>query len=191
MRIQQVTYPTGTLITLAEAKAHLRVTIDNEDSVINDCIKSATSLVESYTNQYLQSRTFVAFLDIQEFTAFNVIDIWKFPITSIESIKYLDSSGVEQTFSTANYTTDLIDSPSRILPTTIATVKLNIVNQYRIYFTAGHLTRESIDSELIGWIKIFTAFFYQTRQPEYTGQPVSEIAYNYQSALDKFNKGPL
>jgi uncharacterized phiE125 gp8 family phage protein len=90
MRIQQVTYPTGTLITLAEAKAHLRVTIDNEDSVINDCIKSATSLVESYTNQYLQSRTFVAFLDIQEFTAFNVIDIWKFPITSIESIKYLD-----------------------------------------------------------------------------------------------------
>jgi len=191
MRIQQVTYPTGTLITLAEAKAHLRVTIDNEDSVINDCIKSATSLVESYTNQYLQSRTFVAFLDIQEFTAFNVIDIWKFPITSIESIKYLDSSGVEQTFSTANYTTDLIDSPARVLPTTIATVKLNIVNQYRIYFTAGHLTRESIDSELIGWVKIFTAFFYQTRQPEYTGQSVSEIAYNYQSALDKFNKGPL
>jgi uncharacterized phiE125 gp8 family phage protein len=191
MRIQQATYPSGTLITLAEAKLHLRVTVDNEDSVINDCIKSATSLVETYTNQYLQSRTFVAYLDIQEFTAFNEICIWKYPITSIESIKYLDSDGTEQTFSSANYTTDLIDCPARILPTTIATVKLNIVNQYRVYFTAGHLTREAIDSELIGWVKIFTAFFYQTRQPEYTGQAVSEIAYKYQTALDKFSKAPL
>lgn len=191
MRIQQVTYPTGTLITLAEAKLHLRVTIDTDDSVINDCIKSATSLIESYTNQYLQSRTFVAYLDVQEFMSFCPISIWKYPITSIESVKYLDTNGTEQTFSSANYSTDLIEAPARVLPTTIATVKQNIVNQYRIYFTAGHLTREAIDAELIGWVKIFTAFFYETRQPEYTGVAVSEIAYSHKLALDKFYKGPL
>lgn len=188
MNISQVTYPSGTIITLAEAKLHLRITADDQDAVINDCIKAATNLVESYTNQLFQSRTFVAYMDESEFCSYQTINILKYPITSIDSIKYLDTSGVEQTFSTGNYSTDLTDCPARILPTTTASVKANVLNQYRVYFTAGFASRDSIEPELINWIKIFTGFFFNTRQPEYTGLNVNQTAYKYQEALDKYRK---
>lgn len=191
MNIQQLTWPTSTVIDLQKAKDHLRVTTTDEDALILDCIKAATDLVETYTNQLFQSRTYVAYMDAVEFSAYNHVKIWLWPITSIDSVKYLDTDGVEQTFSSANYSTDLSDSPARILPTTIATVKQNVVNAYRIYFTAGYTNTDQINPELLNWIKIFIGFFYQTRQPEYSGFTVAEIAYKYQTALDKYRKDPI
>ena len=191
MKFKQLTFPETLLISLQDAKDHLRVTDTNQAAVIKDCIRSATSLIETYTNQILQSGTYCAYLDINEFQAFCEIDLWKYPITDITSIKYLNTSGAETTFSSSYYSTDLTDSPARVLPTTIPTVQLNVVNPIRIYFTAGYTNSDQISPELIGWVKIFIAFFYQTRQPEYTGVQVSEIAYNYEKALDKFRKDPI
>lgn len=188
MDIKALTFPSTLVISLADAKAHLRVTDTNQDAVIADCIKSATGLIEKYTNQLLTSRTFVAYLNYSEFQAYCPIQIWSYPVTAISSVKYLDTNGTEQTFSSANYSTNIADSPAEILPTTTPTVQQNVLNPYRVYFTAGFTDVAQIDPELIGWVKIFTAFFYQTRQPEYTGYSVAEIAYKYERALDKYRK---
>lgn len=191
MNFQRLTYPSTTILSLQEAKDHLRVTNTDDEPVIMDCIKAATGLVERYTNQFFLSGSCVVYLDAREFTAYNEIKIWAYPVNEITSIKYLDTNGVEQTFAASNYSTDLSDSPARILSTTIATVKQNIVNAYRIYLNVGFLNRDKIDPELLNWIKIFIGFFYQTRQPEYTGQAVNEIAYKFQTALDKYRKDPI
>lgn len=191
MNIKQLTYPSETVISLQTAKDHLRVTDTNQDSVIRDCIKSATNLIESYTNQYLLSRTFVAYLDYHEFEAYCPIELWQYPVTAITAVKYLDTSGTETTFSSSNYSTDISDSPARVLSTTVPTVQQNVLNPFRVYFTAGYTNVDYIPAELIGWVKIFTAFFYETRQPEYTGYSVSEIAYKYERALDKYRKDPI
>jgi uncharacterized phiE125 gp8 family phage protein len=189
MNIKQLTYPTTLLISLDDAKDHLRVTDTNQDSVIKDCIKSATGLVEKYTGQILQSRTYCIYYDSHEIRRYEPIDIWMYPISSITSVKYLNESGVETTFS--EYNTDLTSFPSRVLLTTTPTMQLDVLNQFRIYVTAGFTDVNEIDPEIIGWVKIFTAFFYQTRQPEYTGLTVNEIAYNYQRALDKYRVEPI
>lgn len=189
MNLKRLTYPSTTIISLQEAKDHLRVTSTDEDMVILDCIKSATNMVETYTNQYFLSGSFVAYID--EMCSYDEIHIWAYPVQSIDSVKYLDTNGTEQTFSSANYTTDLSGSPARILPTTVPTIKQNVLNPYRVYLTIGYVDRDKIDPELLGWVKIFTAFFYQTRQPEYTGLTVSEIAYKYERALDKYRKDPI
>lgn len=189
MNIKRLTYPSTTVISLQEAKDHLRVTSNDEDSLILDCIKGATSLVETYTNQVFLSGSCVAYLDVTEIKALEVYKLWQYPINEITSFKYLDSNGTEQTWT--DYSTNIVDSPAEILARSLPTVQTDTLNVYRIYYNVGYLSREAIQPELINWIKIFTAFFYQTRQPEYSGYTVNEIAYKYQTALDKFRKDPI
>jgi uncharacterized phiE125 gp8 family phage protein len=191
MNISQLTYPTSTIITLQEAKDHLRITDDSQDAVIVDCIKSATSHIEKYTNQILQSATFCAYFDEKEVEPYTCLYIWKYPISTISSIKYLNTSGAETTLDSSSYATDIIDSPVRIYLTSTPITQLDKFNVWRVYFTAGFTNRDQIDAELIGWVKIFTGFYFQTRQPEYTGQSVSDVAYNYEKALDKYRKDVL
>lgn len=191
MNIQQITYPTSTVITLQQAKDHLRITDNNQDSVIMDCIKSAQSHVETYTNQIFSSVTFCAYFDEKEVQSYSMLEIWKYPITAISSIKYLNESGVETTLDNTTYSTDVIDCPIRIYLTSVPTTKLDTLNVWRVYFTAGFTDSSYIKSELIGWVKIFTAFYFQTRQPEYTGQTVSQIAYSAERQLDKYRKDQL
>lgn len=188
MNIVALTYPTTTIISLQEAKDHLRVTSEDEDAVINDCIKSATNFVEQYTAQYLLPRTFVAYFDESEIVTYKTINIWRYPITAITSVKYIDTNGTEQTLATSYYTSDITDSPARVIFTNVPTVKSEIFNAYRIYFSAGFTSRDSIDPELVGWVKILTAFFYETRQPQYVGYNTSAIEMNYSQSLDKYRK---
>jgi uncharacterized phiE125 gp8 family phage protein len=189
MNIKELTFPTTTIITLDEAKDHLRVTTTDEEELIMDCIRSATDFIEKYTDTLLLSRTYCAYYDSLE--TYKVIELWKYPITSISSVKYLNTSGVETTLDAANYSTDITDSPARILITSLPTVQSDVLNVFRIYYTAGFTNRDEMNPLLIGWVKIFTAFYYQTRQPEYTGAPVSEIANNYKQSLDLIRKGKL
>jgi uncharacterized phiE125 gp8 family phage protein len=130
MNIQQLTYPSLTLITLQEAKDHLRVTSDDEDILIKDCIRAATDLVEKYTNQLLLSRTYVAYLDPSEFQAYKTIEVWMYPVSAVTGVKYLNTSGVETGFTA--YTVDLTDSPMRLMPTTVPTYQTNVFNVFRI-----------------------------------------------------------
>lgn len=189
MNFSQLTYPTSTIISLQEAKDHLRVTSNDEDALIQDCIKAATNHIESYTNQIFQSVTFCAYMDSVE--TYNCLEIWKYPITAISSIKYLNTSGVETTLDSSTYSTDLSDSPARIYLTSAPSTQQDKLNVWRVYFTAGFTNRDQISPELINWVKIFTGFYFQTRQPEYVGQTVSDIAYSYERALDKYRKDVL
>lgn len=191
MRISQLTYPSTTIISLQEAKEHLRVSSDSEDALISDCIKSATDFVEKYTGITLMSGTYRAYLDAAEALSYDTIEIWKFPITAISSIQYVDSNGDTQSLSASYYSTDIIDSPTRIFCTVMPTQKINTFNTFMVNFTCGYANRDSIPFELIGWVKILTGFFYETRQSEYTGNTgnvTNEIKYSYQRALDKFRK---
>lgn len=186
MNLKQLTYPSGTVITLAEAKDQCRVTSTDEDALIMDCIKAATGLIEGYTGVFLQSSTFVAYFD--EAIKYEPLCIDRFPITAISSVKYLDSNGDEQTIATTDYFTSITGSPAKIRITSIPTVQDYAFDTFRVYFTAGYTNRDEIPMELIQWVKIYTAHYYQSRQPEYTGQPVTSVFYTHQMALDKYRK---
>ena len=194
MRFAQVTYPSSTVISLQEAKDHLRVTSDTEDALILDCIKSATSFVEQYTGITLLSGTYKAYLDSCEALVYDMIELWMFPITAVSSIQYIDTNGATQTLSSSNYSLDITDSPARIWATSIPQQKANTLNTFIVNFSCGYTNTDLIPFELKGWVKILTGFFYETRQAEYTGNTgnvTNEIKYNYQRALDKFRKDNL
>ena len=105
MSLTLVTAPTAEPLTLAEAKAHLRITDNNEDGFIADCIKAGREYAETVTKRALMTQTWDWTFD--DFPLDRTkLEVPKPPLSSVTSIKYYDTNGTQQTWSSTNYLTD-------------------------------------------------------------------------------------
>jgi uncharacterized phiE125 gp8 family phage protein len=95
-----ITEPTIEPVTLAEAKSVLRVSHDDDDMMIAGYIKSAREWAENYADIYIMTQVVEWRFDRWPGSVFN-LDL--FPLQSVDSIKYDDTSSpiTEQTL-TAN-----------------------------------------------------------------------------------------
>lgn len=136
MALSVVTAPTEEPITLAEAKAQLRVTHAHEDALITDLITAAREIIEQRTWRQLITATLMLRLD--RFPAGREIILPRPRLVSVASIQYL-SSGVWVTLDAGRYTVDPQSEPGRVSvdsagwPTADETL-----NAVRIQFTAGY-----------------------------------------------------
>lgn len=89
----------GYPITLEELKAHLAIDVDDEDTRLEALLATATSVCEAYTQRSFISQTWK--LTLPSFDK----KIWipKPPTASVTSVKYYDSSNVQQTLSSSAY----------------------------------------------------------------------------------------
>lgn len=85
-------------VDIIKLRPELRLTTTTDDPVIAGYIRSAIAAYESFTNNVLCQSTWTLYFD--EFSAEMETPA---PLVSVTSIKYLDSSGVEQTLSTDVY----------------------------------------------------------------------------------------
>ncbi|MBV8782415.1 MAG: phage head-tail connector protein [Phycisphaerae bacterium] len=143
--ISVVTPPTTEPMTLAQAKAHLRITFTNDDDYIADLITAARVMLEDLTHRQFMSatiqQTFDAFpypyslglcndpvssygpgpgypnrLQPMSWLRDYAILIERPPLQSVTSIAYIDASGNPQTMNANSYTVDAASEPGRILP---------------------------------------------------------------------------
>lgn len=114
MPIKVVTAPAALPVTIAEAKAFSRITIDDDDTLLTALITAATAHAEHYTGLRFVTQTLDLYLD--SFPGLYGTIRVPGPVSSITSIKYIDTDGVEQTMDSADYITDLISNPARITP---------------------------------------------------------------------------
>ena len=107
-----VTAPAVEPITLAQAKAHLRVDDTSSDDLITALIVAARQYAEKYTNRAFITQTLRAYFD--KFTP--VIRLPRPVLQSVTSVKYIDTNGTEQTVSSSLYKVDVASEPSRVVP---------------------------------------------------------------------------
>ena len=106
------TAPSVEPVSLAEAKAHLRVDANDEDAYISNLITAARQWAEDFCRRRFITQTWDYYLD-----GFPTeIQLPYPPISSITSIKYNDADGAEQTLATDQYRSDLQSLPPRINP---------------------------------------------------------------------------
>lgn len=92
-------------VTLEQAKQHLKIDLDDEDSLIQGVlIPAATEHAEGFLNRRLMTQTVELRLDSFPLRGFPLLAD---PIQSVTSVKYDDVNGTEQTLSTSVYETDL------------------------------------------------------------------------------------
>ncbi len=94
--------PPEPLVTVAEARAHLRDPDEREDGLISSYIDAASAWIDGpagWLGRSLGQQTLELHAD-----GFDLCDRLPFgPVTSITSVKYIDASGVEQTVSDTVY----------------------------------------------------------------------------------------
>jgi len=157
---RELTAPAVEPVTLAQAKAHLRVDFSEDDAYISALIIAARQQVERMTNRAIFNRTMLLTLDYFPWpgwgtttgsTANDYYMQWYFrglsirlplPMTvSVESLSYLATDGVTVvTIDPSNYTVDLTSEPARISPAPGFTWPYQqnyIPGQVRVNFTAG------------------------------------------------------
>ena len=123
MDLTLTTPPAVTPVSLAEAKAHLRVTHTDDDAYITALIDAATRHLDGRhgtLNRALITQSWK--LKIDRFPVFCGHEGWPYaielpfpPLLSVASVKYLDPNGAEQTLANTEYTVETSQFVGRIL----------------------------------------------------------------------------
>lgn len=100
MELKVVTPPAAEPLSTAEAKLHLRVDHTSDDTLITALIVAAREHVENYLVGSLVEQTRAVYLSAWPYSPFRLPCG---PVQSIDSVKYTDSDGVENTVSTDLY----------------------------------------------------------------------------------------
>jgi uncharacterized phiE125 gp8 family phage protein len=179
MPLQLITPPTEEPVSLAEAKAHLRVDFSDDDSLITSLIAAARQAAETLTGRQLTTARWKQILDGfpgpslmgvpvgRPFTLpGHAILIAKAPVQSVVSIDYLDMGSALQAVSSSTYTVDAACEPARITPVfgQIWPVSLPQIGAVSVTFDAGYGGAASVPEGIKAWIKIRVGSLYAHRE---------------------------
>lgn len=182
MALFQLTQP-AQLITLAEAKKHLKVDFNAEDTLIELCCQMAQAYLQQETDQWLGEQSWK--LSFDQFPANRTIEIPLGPLKSITSIKYLDIDSVEQTLSSSLYFFSRHQHKSRIVlkhtetwPLTAEyvpdSVNIELIGGYKIGANTASGETE-LPSDLKKALYLLVNHYYEFRELVYTGLQLREF----------------
>lgn len=157
----ELTAPTVEPVSLAEVKLHSRIGVDTDDALIAMYITSARQLAEQKTGRSLAPRTMARYYD--EFP--DSIELPKGPITSVDSLKYLNTIGVLTTLSSALYSLDATQLSSWIVPAygTTWPSTLTTPNAVQIQYQVGY-SSVTIPASIKAWILLMVGTLYENRE---------------------------
>jgi len=192
-----LTAPASEPVTLADAKTHLRVDINDDDALITALIVSARQQAEQICRRAFISQQWVVTMDRFPAPAMNVgsanwygpqwgnspgpltiltpdnktgyeIYLPYSPLSSVNSIKYIDENGTQQTLASNAYKVDLISEPARLLPAygTAWPATRNEVSAVEITLTAGWPSAAEVPQPIKSWILLRIGAMYENRESD-------------------------
>lgn len=146
------------ILTLASAKARIRVLDAEEDPDITRMRLQAIDFVERYTSRALNLRAF-------QWVSTHFINYWRLPIgpvSSITAISYYDSDDVD----TAMVSTDWYFGGGILQPASGTTwpVTNGMAGAVRISFTAGFVDAETEAPMLVAAVELGIAELFRNRE---------------------------
>lgn len=162
MALKRIAPPGSEPISLAEAKAHLRVDIDDDDALITGLIVAAREQAEHRTGRALITQVWELALD--DFPEAE-IELPRVPASSIVSVKYMDTSNLEQIVSSGSYGLDNYGIQHWIIPADgFSWPSTNGgANNVRVQFVAGYGVPSEVPESIKAWIKLAIGTWYDRR----------------------------
>lgn len=135
--------PYGEPVTLAEAKAHLRVDDSDSDDYITALITAARESAELFCQRSFVQRRLRLMLDQFPGSRDCPIYLPLGPVVSIDHIKYYDTDSALTTWSSASYLVDTRQVPARVTPIVDETWPTDVerrIAAVEIQYLAGYAT---------------------------------------------------
>lgn len=176
-----VTAPSVEPLSLADAKAWLRVQHTAEDDLITDLIVAARQRAELLSERQLITATWRLTLD--SFPSGNGGLVIPRPrLISVTSITYVDTAGTTTTMPAADYIADTDSEPGWIVPAygDIWPTPRVQANAVKVTYTAGYgAAATNVPKELILGIKGHVAVHYQKRMDPGEMDRIDQVFRNY------------
>lgn len=176
-----ITPPATEPVSLAEARLHLKVDSTDDDTLITALIVAAREQAEHRTGRAMITQTLEKVLD-----AFPAdIELPMPPAISITSVKYLDTSGVEQTLASDQYSLDSDSEPGWLTPAYGVTwpATYSAPNAVRVRYTAGYGAASDVPQSIKSWMLLAIGTLYDHRNPVIVGTIVQDLPRDFLAAL--------
>jgi uncharacterized phiE125 gp8 family phage protein len=197
MSLKLITAPAA-VISLEDAKKHLRVDHDEDDDLIEAFVAAATEFVDGpkgFLGRALNQQTWDLYLD--EFPCrrgsafyrrggswqFDPIEVPLPPLISVDGVFYIDASAVEQEVNASAYRVDPNSEPGRIVPVSGGawpTVPCT-PGAVRVRFTAGYIDAgnspptSNVPKPIRAGILLYLGDLYANRESMLTGPRAAAV----------------
>jgi len=189
-RLRRITAPAVQVVTLAEAKDHLKIEFDDHDALITALIDAATSQVDGAAGigSALITQTWRLSFD---YWPSSPIQIPLGPVQSVTSITYVDGSGATQTWSPAGYQVDVDGAVARIVPaysTTWPVARLQ-PGAIKITFVAGYgPSANDVPADLKAAIKLLIGHLFANREAA-SDKAIAALPFGVEAILNRYRSG--
>lgn len=174
------TAPTTEPLTSAEAKAWLRVTDSEQDSLISSLISQAREAVEIDSRRSLMTQTIDLSLDA--WPDCYQIELLRPPIQSISYIKYYDVDGTLTTWSSGNYSLDAARACVQISQDATLPILDSVANSISVRYVAGYTSAANVPQGLKHAMLLQIACLFENRE---MGQQES---FAYDSLITRYKR---
>ncbi|MEN9903698.1 MAG: hypothetical protein RLZZ555_263 [Pseudomonadota bacterium] len=177
MTTTRITQPASEPITLAEAKAHLRLTHDDEDLLISSMISAARAACEDRLQRTLITSSWR--LTLPAFQP--IIFLAMGDVQSVTAVTYTDQDGATQTFSPSTYQLGrsngrpvLVPAAGQSWPDTQA----GVIEAVSIDYVAGYgASALNVPAPLKAWILLALGDLFENRQATSIGNTVNPLPF--------------
>jgi len=177
MGLNVTVVPTTEPITIAEAKAHLRVDDSEDDTTILSFVSACRGYLEDMLNRTLVSTTYEwtrdgfppSHRDVWNSSSIRGRETFyvpRSPLASVTSIQYIDEDGVTQTLASSKYTVDTGSEPGRIYPTIdeFWPDTRGVNNSVTVTYVAGYGTLTAVPNQIKQCLMLLLAGWYENRE---------------------------
>lgn len=162
MAFARTSEPAAEPVTLAQAKAHLRVDVPDDDQYIGTLISVVRLAAEDRLQRTLVHTTWRLTLDRFPLA----IRLPMPPLASVQSVQYRNTDGQWVTMSAQDYQVDLANEPGFLVTAPGATWPEvgEGINGVLVNFTAGYgATGDNVPAPIRHWILLALSDLYQHR----------------------------